>query len=107
MTTQLTITEIVRADKARERIDAIESEIGSRFYGLENVTQKGLRQWSIAPRAPRVAIDAIQGGRAPGPDHIITRWCNIRRAWRSIDLTTVRRINYVDGGGTKREIEFI
>ncbi|MGZ9074149.1 MAG: hypothetical protein ACXW13_00065 [Burkholderiaceae bacterium] len=106
MTYQLTLAELDRALRVRARVDAIESEIGSRFYGLENETQKGTRVWSIAPRAPHAAVDAIKGTGAPAPDHILKRWCNIRRAWRSIDLSTTRRVWYTDSRGVKREVCF-
>ena len=92
-----TIHEKIRADAAREFIEAIESVIGSRFYGLENRTKKGeARMWAIAPRPPRKAIAAISGEGVPLPDHLIRRWCAKRHAWRTVDLSTVKKIWYRD-----------
>ena len=93
------------AANARRIIEQIEGEIGSRFYGLENETRNGRRTWSIAPRAPNAAILEIKGTGHEAPSHIVRRWCTSRRAWRSIDLSTVRRIWYTDKTGTRREFD--
>lgn len=92
-----------RAAQALEVIRKVESEIGSRFYGLENITAKGPRKWSIAPRPPHAAIDAITGHGAPQPDHVLVRWSADCHAWRKINLTTVKRIWWTGRDGTKRE----
>lgn len=104
MTREYTDSEYRKIDRVADTIAEIESIIGSKFYGLENVTAKGLRTWSIAPRAPRVAVAAIKGTGHEAAPHIVRRWCNIRKAWRSIDLTTTRRVWYSHNGRTR---EFI
>lgn len=96
-----------RARKVRAKIEAIEDECGSRFYGLENITAKGVRSWSIAPHAPHVALEAIKGTGPASPPHIIKRYCTKRRAWRSVDLSTVYRITWTAPDGRKHEAEFL
>lgn len=103
-----TLAEIERASIVRHYLEQVESQVGSRFYGLENVTAKGVRTWSIAPRAPKRVIAEIKGvERAPGPYWNLTRFCNKRKAWRTIDLRTVNRITYTDSRGRHCERTFI
>jgi hypothetical protein len=92
-----TTHEKMHASAAMEFIKSIENIVGSRFYGLENLTKKGeARTWAIAPRPPRKAIAAISGEGVPLPAHLIRRWCAKRHAWRTVDLSTVKKIWYRD-----------
>lgn len=92
-----TTREQMHTDAARAFIKSIESVVGSRFYGLENLTKKGeVRVWAIAPRPPRKAVAEISGAGAPLPEHLIRRWCAKRHAWRTVDLSTVKKIWYRD-----------
>jgi hypothetical protein len=80
-------------DSIRRLIETIESVQGARFFGLENVTAKGVRRWSLAPVPPRKAVAAIKGTpRKPRADHLLTRWAADSHGWRTVDLTTVRSI---------------
>jgi len=93
----------LHADGARAFIDGIESLLGSRFYGLENLTKNGeVRIWAIAPRPPRKALAAIIGEGKPLPPHLVRRWCAKRHAWRTVDLSTIRRIWYRDPATKER-----
>lgn len=87
----------VHVTAARDCITMIESALGSRFYGLENLTKQGeTRIWAIAPRPPKKAIAAITGEGKPLPPHLLRRWCAKRHAWRTVDLSTVKRIWFRD-----------
>lgn len=95
--TPATIPAHIHVNAARDCISTIEAAIGSRFYGLENLTQKGeVRVWAIAPRPPKKALAAISGEGRPLPPHLLRRWCAKRHAWRTVDLSTVRRIWFRD-----------
>ena len=95
--TPATIPAHIHVNAARDCISAIEATLGSRFYGLENLTKKGeIRVWAIAPRPPRKAVAEISGAGAPLPEHLIRRWCAKRHAWRTVDLSTVSKIWYRD-----------
>jgi hypothetical protein len=92
-----TINATIHVTVAREFITALEKNCGGRFYGLENLTKKGERRvWAIAPRPPKKAIAAISGEGVPLPKHLIRRWCAKRHAWRTVDLSTVKKIWYRD-----------
>lgn len=95
----------IHTERAREFIVAIEKALGSRFYGLENLTKDGeVRIWAIAPRPPRKALQAITGEGKPLPAHLLRRWCAKRHAWRTVDLSTVRKIWYRDPTTKERRI---
>lgn len=91
---------------ARSTIERAMSESGSRFIGLENVTADRVRKWSIAPKPPRKAIAALTGNGKQQPAHIMPVWSADCSAWRSVDLTTVRRVWWTTALGIKREVIF-
>lgn len=100
-----TIESRLHANAARTFIMTIESALGSRFYGLENLTKDGeTRIWAIAPRPPRKALAAINGAGKPLPEHLVRRWCAKRHAWRTVDLSTVRKIWYRDPATKERHV---
>lgn len=103
------ITEIHYAHDVRHIRDVIarvEKEARGRFYGLENVTKDKVRRWSIASRPPNAAIGALKGSTRLMPDNILVRWDAQKRAWRSIDLSTVRKVWQKDRLGRVTEYHF-
>ena len=93
--------------QARRVFERAKRESGTRYFGVENVTMKGLRRWSIAPVTPHKAIDALKGvDRAPLPPHLVTVWDSGKHAWRTLDLSTVRRIYWRGADNVKREYAF-
>lgn len=90
----------------RAIIARVERDARGRFYGLENVTAKGVRRWSIASRPPRAAIDALKGDQRLMPDYILKRWDAQKHGWRSIDLSTVRKVWQKDRLGRVVEYHF-
>jgi hypothetical protein len=102
----LNATYSARIERARDIIEQIESDARGRFYGLENVTAKGIRVWSLASVAPHTAIDAIKGVQAPPPRHILKRFDAQKHAWRSIDLSTIRRVWHTRRDGKRIEYVF-
>lgn len=98
-----------RTEKAREAVSRAYAESGTRYFGVENITAKGVRKWSIAPVTPQKALAAIKGTRAPRvlPAHLMTVWDSGKHAWRTLDLSTVRRVYWRGNDGAKREICFV
>ncbi len=92
---------------AKALILHVENIVGSKFYGLENVTDKGVRRWSLGPRPPKRALAVIDANRIerdilakperkPRPEHLLTRWDAQKHSWRTVDLRTVRKIWFRD-----------
>lgn len=99
--------QFAHVEHARAFIDEVETKLGSRFYGLENLTKDGEpRTWSIAPRPPKKALAAITGAGKPLPSHLVRRWCAKRHAWRTVDLGTVTKIWFRDPS-TKERLTYI
>lgn len=74
-----------------------------RFVGFENVTNKGVRRWSLASRAPHAAIASLVGkARAPDPSHVRRVYDAGKKAWRTVDLRTARALWYSVNGVTMR-----
>ena len=83
--------------------DQVLDNAKGRFVGFENVTNKGVRRWSIASRAPRAAVAALTGkARAPDPAHVRRVYDAGKKAWRTVDLSTARALWYSANGVTMR-----
>lgn len=103
-----TLTVFYNADLAsiKKVLEQVEAESRQHYYSLSNVTRDGPRNWSLSARPPKAALAALKGSTAaPGPDHIVKRWDAQKKGWRSVDLSTVKRIALTDRH--KRKIAYV